>query len=184
MTRTLLSGVAAVALVAAAGRRIRRCPRATRGRADRDVDIGCCRAHWQADLLPRPRRQAALFADAPQDAGRQRLPSRTRRGRRQLRFRGSGGAVTDGSGIPAKGRILPETRWAFRTRHRRRRRTPWGSDYIAVYEGEDTDDGSVKLSPGRIQRTGAKSEPVVRRPIRSLIRAPGRYRKPSAASRS
>ena len=24
-----------------------------------------------------------------------------------------------------------------------------GMDYIAVYEGEDTDDGSVKLSPGR-----------------------------------
>ena len=48
-----------------------------------------------------------------------------------------------------------------------------GMDYIAVYEGEDTDDGSVKLSPGRIQRTGAKSEPVVRRPIKSLIRAPG-----------
>jgi Cu(I)/Ag(I) efflux system membrane fusion protein len=48
-----------------------------------------------------------------------------------------------------------------------------GMDYIAVYEGEDTDDGSVKLSPGRIQRTGAKSEPVVRQPIKSLIRAPG-----------
>lgn len=48
-----------------------------------------------------------------------------------------------------------------------------GMDYIAVYEGEDTDDGSVKLSPGRIQRTGAKSEPVVWRPIKSLIRAPG-----------
>jgi Cu(I)/Ag(I) efflux system membrane fusion protein len=31
----------------------------------------------------------------------------------------------------------------------------------------------VKLSPGKIQRTGAKSEPVVRRPIRSIIRAPG-----------
>jgi len=48
-----------------------------------------------------------------------------------------------------------------------------GMDYIPVYEGEDTDDGSVKLSPGKIQRTGAKSEPVVRRPVRSLIRAPG-----------
>jgi Cu(I)/Ag(I) efflux system membrane fusion protein len=48
-----------------------------------------------------------------------------------------------------------------------------GMDYIPVYEGEDTDDGSVKLSPGRIQRTGAKSEPVVRQPIKSLIRAPG-----------
>lgn len=48
-----------------------------------------------------------------------------------------------------------------------------GMDYIPVYEGEDTDDGSVKLSPGKIQRTGAKSEPVARRPIRSIIRAPG-----------
>jgi Cu(I)/Ag(I) efflux system membrane fusion protein len=48
-----------------------------------------------------------------------------------------------------------------------------GMDYIAVYEGEDSDDGSVRLSPGKIQRTGAKSEPVVMRPIRSVIRAPG-----------
>ena len=48
-----------------------------------------------------------------------------------------------------------------------------GMDYIPVYEGEDSDDGSVKLSPGKIQRTGAKSEPVVRRPIRSIVRAPG-----------
>jgi membrane fusion protein, copper/silver efflux system len=48
-----------------------------------------------------------------------------------------------------------------------------GMDYIPVYEGEDTDDGSVKLSPGKIQRTGAKSQPVLRQPIRSIIRAPG-----------
>ena len=27
-----------------------------------------------------------------------------------------------------------------------------GMDYIPVYEGEDSDDGSVKLSPGKIQR--------------------------------
>src|SRR5581483_12430247 len=48
-----------------------------------------------------------------------------------------------------------------------------GMDYIPVYEGEDTEDGSVKLSPGKIQRSGAKSEPVVRQPIRSVIRVPG-----------
>jgi len=48
-----------------------------------------------------------------------------------------------------------------------------GMDYVPVYEGEDSDDGSVKLSPGKIQRTGAKSEPVVRQPVRSVIRAPG-----------
>jgi Cu(I)/Ag(I) efflux system membrane fusion protein len=48
-----------------------------------------------------------------------------------------------------------------------------GMDYIPVYEGEDSDDGTVKLSPGKIQRTGAKSEPVVRRAVKSILRAPG-----------
>ncbi len=48
-----------------------------------------------------------------------------------------------------------------------------GMNYIPVYEGEDSDDGSVKLSPGKIQRTGVKSEPAAARVIRSLIRAPG-----------
>ena len=48
-----------------------------------------------------------------------------------------------------------------------------GMDYIAVYEGEDSDDGSVKLSPGKIQRTGVKSEAASQRVIRTVIRAPG-----------
>ena len=46
-------------------------------------------------------------------------------------------------------------------------------DYIAVFEGDDTDDGSVKLTPGKIQRTGAKSEPAMRRAITSTVRAFG-----------
>lgn len=46
-------------------------------------------------------------------------------------------------------------------------------DYIPVFEGDDSDDGSVKLSPRKIQRTGAESEPVKRRPIESVVRAPG-----------
>ncbi|MCA6112919.1 efflux RND transporter periplasmic adaptor subunit [Bradyrhizobium cenepequi] len=48
-----------------------------------------------------------------------------------------------------------------------------GMDYIPVYEGDDSDDGSVKLSPGKIQRTGVKSEPAELRRIRTLVRAPG-----------
>jgi Cu(I)/Ag(I) efflux system membrane fusion protein len=48
-----------------------------------------------------------------------------------------------------------------------------GMDYIPVYEGDDSDDGSIKLSPGKIQRTGVKSEPAAPRIIRTLIRAPG-----------
>lgn len=48
-----------------------------------------------------------------------------------------------------------------------------GMDYIAVFEGDDTDDGAVKLTPGKIQRTGAKAEPATRRIIRTTVRAPG-----------
>jgi len=48
-----------------------------------------------------------------------------------------------------------------------------GMDYIPVYEGEDADDGSIKLSPGKIQRSGVKSEPAMPRVIRTAIRAPG-----------
>lgn len=53
------------------------------------------------------------------------------------------------------------------------KKDPMGMDYIPVYESEDSDDGSVKLLPGKIQRTGARSEPVMRRPVKSIIRAPG-----------
>ena len=48
-----------------------------------------------------------------------------------------------------------------------------GMDYIPVYEGEDNDEGTVKLSPGRIQRSGVKSEPAAMRVIRTAVRAPG-----------
>ena len=53
------------------------------------------------------------------------------------------------------------------------KKDPMGMDYIPVYEGDDADDGSIKLSPGKIQRTGVKSEPAASRVIRTAIRAPG-----------
>lgn len=48
-----------------------------------------------------------------------------------------------------------------------------GMNYVPVYEGDDVDDGTVKLSPGKIQRTGVKSEPVERRVVRVSVKAPG-----------
>ncbi len=48
-----------------------------------------------------------------------------------------------------------------------------GMAYIPVYEGDDGDGGSVRLTPGRIQRTGVKTEPAALRIIRTVIRAPG-----------
>ena len=53
------------------------------------------------------------------------------------------------------------------------KKDPMGMNYIPVYEGDEVDDGTVKLSPGKIQRTGVKSEPVERRAIRVTVKAPG-----------
>jgi len=53
------------------------------------------------------------------------------------------------------------------------KKDPMGMNYVPVYEGEEVDDGTVKLSPGKIQRTGVKSEPVERRAIRVTVKAPG-----------
>jgi Cu(I)/Ag(I) efflux system membrane fusion protein len=47
-----------------------------------------------------------------------------------------------------------------------------GMDYIPVYEGED-DDSSITISPGKIQRTGVRSDEVGRRILTRIVRAPG-----------
>jgi Cu(I)/Ag(I) efflux system membrane fusion protein len=48
-----------------------------------------------------------------------------------------------------------------------------GMDYVPVYEGDEEDGSAVKISPGKLQRTGVKSEPVLKRVITTTIRAPG-----------
>jgi Cu(I)/Ag(I) efflux system membrane fusion protein len=48
-----------------------------------------------------------------------------------------------------------------------------GMDYLPVYEGEDADDGTVKLSPGKLQKTGVRSEAVERRTLSAPLHAPG-----------
>jgi membrane fusion protein, copper/silver efflux system len=48
-----------------------------------------------------------------------------------------------------------------------------GMDYIPVYEGEDDDAGAVKISPGKLQRTGVATEAAMQRIISVPVRAPG-----------
>ena len=48
-----------------------------------------------------------------------------------------------------------------------------GMDYIAVYDDEDTNDGTIKLSPGKLQKAGVRSEQVERRVLNTAVRAPG-----------
>ena len=127
---------------------------AAAGPQRRHGHAGCGGAGRPADLLSGSGRQAVLFADAEEDAGRPRLSRRSRQRRRQLRRCRRGGEA-GGIRRPAERKIkyyrnpmgLPDTSPVPK-------KDSMGMDYIAVYEGEDSDDGSVKLSPGRIQRTG------------------------------
>jgi len=48
-----------------------------------------------------------------------------------------------------------------------------GMDYIPVYEGEDNTDGSVTVSPGKLQRTGVRTAEAVLAPLATTLRAPG-----------
>ncbi|MBU2531460.1 MAG: efflux RND transporter periplasmic adaptor subunit [Alphaproteobacteria bacterium] len=48
-----------------------------------------------------------------------------------------------------------------------------GMDYIPVYEGEEEDDGSVKVSTAKIQRAGVRSEAATKRRLVRPVRAPG-----------
>jgi Cu(I)/Ag(I) efflux system membrane fusion protein len=48
-----------------------------------------------------------------------------------------------------------------------------GMDYIPVYEGDQDDGNTVKVSSGRLQRSGVKTELVGTQPISQIIKAPG-----------
>jgi Cu(I)/Ag(I) efflux system membrane fusion protein len=48
-----------------------------------------------------------------------------------------------------------------------------GMDYIAVYEGDDDDGSSVKMTPGKVQRLGVRTETAERRIVAVPVRAPG-----------
>lgn len=49
-----------------------------------------------------------------------------------------------------------------------------GMDYIPVYEDEAQDSSTVSISPGRLQKTGVRSEPIERRTLNTPVRAAGR----------
>ncbi|KZC01479.1 Cu(I)/Ag(I) efflux system membrane fusion protein [Methylobacterium sp. PvP062] len=48
-----------------------------------------------------------------------------------------------------------------------------GMDYIPVYAGEDEDGSVVTVSPGKVQRTGVRTEAVERRAVAQPVRVPG-----------
>lgn len=48
-----------------------------------------------------------------------------------------------------------------------------GMDYIPVYEGDEDESGIVKISPGKVQRTGVRSVAAMRSKFTQILRAPG-----------
>ncbi|MGJ0509695.1 MAG: efflux RND transporter periplasmic adaptor subunit [Methylocystis sp.] len=54
------------------------------------------------------------------------------------------------------------------------KKDPMGMDYAPVYEDEAQDASTVTISPGKLQKTGVRSEPVERRELTIPIRAAGR----------
>src|SRR4030088_3155895 len=48
-----------------------------------------------------------------------------------------------------------------------------GMDYLPVYEGDQDDDSSVKVSAGKLQKAGVQTEVVERRTLNTVVRAPG-----------
>jgi len=53
------------------------------------------------------------------------------------------------------------------------KKDPMGMDYISVYEGDDQDGSTVKISPGKLQRIGVATEVAKVRVIAEPVRAPG-----------
>ena len=48
-----------------------------------------------------------------------------------------------------------------------------GMDYLPVYAGEVNDGGSVRVSPGKLQRTGVRTALAVEGAMEMMVRAPG-----------
>ncbi|MGE0270248.1 MAG: efflux RND transporter periplasmic adaptor subunit [Alphaproteobacteria bacterium] len=53
------------------------------------------------------------------------------------------------------------------------KKDPMGMDYIPVYAGEESNDGSVKVSLAKVQRLGVRTEPAVLRSMTRTLRAVG-----------
>jgi Cu(I)/Ag(I) efflux system membrane fusion protein len=48
-----------------------------------------------------------------------------------------------------------------------------GMDYLPVYEDDQDDDSSVKVSAGKLQKAGVQTEVAERRTLNTVVRAPG-----------
>ncbi|RNJ48174.1 efflux RND transporter periplasmic adaptor subunit [Methylocystis hirsuta] len=99
------------------------------------------------DYLPERASEEVSFEDKPP-----LVPAA--RGERRVRFYRNPMGLPDTSSVPKKDSM--------------------GMDYIPVYEDESQDASTVTISPGKLQKTGVRSEPVERRTLSVPVRATGR----------
>jgi Cu(I)/Ag(I) efflux system membrane fusion protein len=100
------------------------------------------------DYLPVRASQDISFEDKPAPG-----PA-TRGGERRVRFYRHPMGLPDTSPVPKKDAM--------------------GMDYVPVYEDEAQEDSTVHISPGKLQKTGVRSEPLERRTLSVPVRASGR----------
>ena len=106
-------------------------------------------------LTPRhtPDHRAFLPVRASEDIGFDDRPANADRGPRKILYYRNPMGLPDTSPAPKKDSM--------------------GMDYVPVFEGEDADEGAVKISVAKIQKSGVQSEPAERRLLGRLVRAPG-----------
>jgi Cu(I)/Ag(I) efflux system membrane fusion protein len=91
--------------------------------------------------------------DAPKPAAQEAAAGEATQGQRKILYYRNPMGLPDTSPVPKKDSM--------------------GMDYIPVYEGDADEGDTVKVSPGKIQRTGVKTELVGKRQIARNIHAPG-----------
>ncbi|PWB90094.1 efflux transporter periplasmic adaptor subunit [Methylocystis sp. MitZ-2018] len=99
------------------------------------------------DYLPVRASEDVSFGDKPP-------PVAAASGQRRVRFYRNPMGLPDTSPVPKKDSM--------------------GMDYIPVYEDESEDSSTVTISPGKLQKTGVRSEPVERQTLSVPVRATGR----------
>ncbi|MBM1170130.1 efflux RND transporter periplasmic adaptor subunit [Microvirga arabica] len=104
------------------------------------------------DYLPVPASADVSFDEKPNDAPAGQTAADQGGGKKILYYRNPMG-LPDTSPVPKKDSM--------------------GMDYIPVYEGEAEDGSTVTVTPGKLQRTGVRTEAVERRVVIRPVRAPG-----------
>src|SRR5581483_1686966 len=113
----------------------------------------------QADFSPDPKKTAdgrdyiPVYEDQEADFKEAKPAAAAKKGNRKILYYRHPMGLPDTSPVPKKDSM--------------------GMDYIAVYEGEEDDGSTVRVSLDRVQRAGVRTEAAEMRSLARPVRAPG-----------